>query len=133
MKPNQLIARDALARGGKSLMAGTVAMLGAARAPKPKMNGLERDYAELLEANRQSGVIEWWKFEGMTLKLADDTRYTPDFVVKYAHGGISFHETKGFMRGAARVRLNVAAAMFPFPFYLVKRVDGAWFVTVVNP
>jgi hypothetical protein len=115
--------------------AGSLAAASAVGAPpkrKPKMNGLESRYAAMLEEVRIAGGIEWWKFEGMTLKLADDVRYTPDCVVKVAGGGLEFVETKGFMREAARVRLRVAASMFPFPFYLVREKNGAWLVELVR-
>lgn len=87
---------------------------------KRQMNKLETAYAQLLEAKRACGEISWWKFEPMRLRLADDTYYRPDFAV-VGPDGLSFHETKGFMREAARVRLHVAAEHFPFPFFLVRK------------
>ena len=97
-----------------------------------RMNKLEAAYAQLLDLRKHAGEILWWKFEGMTLKLAGDTRYTPDFSVVTFSGSLNFYETKGFMREAARVRLNVAASMFPFPFYLVRRVKGDWVIERVK-
>jgi hypothetical protein len=83
------------------------------------MNRLERDYAACLESLKRAGVFDWYEFEPMRLRLADGTYYRPDFGV--VRGGIlEFHECKGFMREAARVRLNVAADKFPFPFFLVR-------------
>lgn len=95
------------------------------RERKRGMNGLEKAYASRLETLRQAGEVDWYEFEPMRLKLADDTYYRPDFAV-VANGELSFHETKGHMREAARVRLNVAASKFPFAFYLVKK-DGIGF------
>jgi len=48
------------------------------------------------------------------------------------NGEVEFHETKGFMREAARVRLRVAAEMHPFRFLLVKRAGGEWSVVEVR-
>jgi hypothetical protein len=83
---------------------------------EPDMNGTERKYAQLLELRQKAGEILWWKFEGLTLKLADDTRYTPDFVVMLKDGMIECHETKGHWRDDALVKIKVASAQFPFKF-----------------
>lgn len=90
------------------------------RQRKRGMNGLEKAYAARLETLKQAGEVDWYEFEPMRLKLADDTYYRPDFGVM-RNGILEFHETKGHMREAARVRLNVAASKFPFAFYLVKK------------
>jgi hypothetical protein len=83
------------------------------------MNKTERTYALGLEAARRGGGIVCWMYERFTLKLADDTRYTPDFFVLFPDGGARFVETKGFMRDDARVKLRVAATQFPmFQFRL---------------
>lgn len=96
-----------------------------------RMNGTERAYSVVLEARRQAGELLWWAYEVVTLKLADDTRYTPDFAVMLANGELEMHETKGFMRDDAWVKLKVAAEKFPFRFRLVKREKGAWTERVI--
>jgi hypothetical protein len=88
---------------------------------KGKMTKLERDYAALLELRVRAGEIEWYVFESVTLKLAPDTRYTPDFVVMTADGSLEVHEVKGFMEEAAFVRVKLAASLYPFRFWVVKR------------
>lgn len=90
------------------------------------MNNLEREYASLLDMERQTNRIQWWKYEAVKLRLGDGTFYTPDFMVVSKDGTVEMHETKGFMREAARVRLNTAAEMYPFRFVLVKKVGRAW-------
>ena len=95
------------------------------------MNGLESAYADRLEMLRLAGEIRDWKYEAITLKLAPKTTYTPDFAVVEKDGTLEFHETKGFMREDAHVKLKTAAALFPwFRFVLVtrdsKRDGGAW-------
>jgi hypothetical protein len=80
------------------------------------MNGTERDFAIQLEARKRAGDIREWHFEGITLKLADDCRYTPDFMVVERDWTISFSETKGFWREDAKIKIRVAAKMYPFKF-----------------
>lgn len=87
----------------------------------PKMNGMERKYALLLEARKRAGEVAGYWFEGATFRLGDSARYTPDFLVQLADGTMELHETKGFMREAARVRLQVCARMYPFPVKLIRR------------
>ncbi len=86
----------------------------------PGMNKLEARFADLLEARRKDGLIREWRYEAVTLKLADDTRYTPDFFVVRSDGMVEFYETKGFFREDAAVKIKVAARQFPFRFKLVK-------------
>lgn len=95
------------------------------------MNRTEAEYAGMLEARKAKGEILWWVFEGMTLKLADNTRYTPDFVVMVSDGALEIHEIKGgFIREDGWLKLKVAAGMFPFRFFLcqkrAKKTGGDW-------
>lgn len=87
---------------------------------KGTMTGLEKRWAAALDARQTDGEVEWYGFECATLKLAGDTRYTPDFMVMLADGTLEFHETKGFMEEAAFVRIKVAADKFPFRFVLIR-------------
>lgn len=82
----------------------------------------ERYHAHLLAQVKQ-GRIDRVDYEPVRLRLAEGCWYTPDFRV-IRDGKTEFHETKGFMREAARVRLRVAAELHPYTFYLV-RADGA--------
>ena len=52
------------------------------------------------------------RYEAHTLKLAKDLRYTPDFEILTANGGIWFFETKGFWRDDARAKIKMAAEKF---------------------
>ena len=94
------------------------------------MNGTERDFAIQLEARKRAGDIREWFFEGMTLKLADDCRYTPDFMVIDKDCTILFMETKGFWREDAKIKIKVAAKMYPFKFTAHKKIPikqgGGW-------
>ena len=102
----------------------------------PGMNKTEAEYAGILEARRKKGEIAWWQYEAITLKLADNTRYTPDFVVLLASGELEVHETKGgFIREDGWLKLKIAAGMFPLRFLLcqklAKKDGGGWKVKVV--
>lgn len=94
------------------------------------MNKLEAEYAKLLEAQQHEGKILWWKFEGLKFRLADNTFYTPDFVVMDADGVMEAHETKGFWTDDAKVKIKVAASQYPFKFIAMrkalKRDGGGW-------
>ena len=69
-------------------------------------NKTEQAYENLLEAMRISGDVLWYKFEGMKLRLADNTFYTPDFAVMLSSGQIEMHEVKGFWQDDARVKIK---------------------------
>lgn len=92
----------------------------AGRLPDGVMNKLEESYSHYLEELKQKGDVLWWKFEGMTFKLAKRTTYTPDFNVMLANGQLQMHEVKGFWQGDARVKIKVAADMFPLQFIAIK-------------
>jgi ribosomal protein L39E len=95
-----------------------------------EMNKTEAEYAEVLESQIRDGCTEAYWFESTTLKLAKDTRYTPDFMVMMSDGRIEFHEVKGHWEDDAKVKIKVAAAMFPFRFIAVKKrakKDGGGF------
>lgn len=106
-----------------------------AKLPAPdifaQMNGTEKRRAIELEAMRRTGAIVLWKFEAITLKLADDTRFTPDFFVLHNDGTVEFQETKGWLREDALIKLKVAAALFPFFRFVMltakaKKLGGGW-------
>lgn len=89
-------------------------------------NKTERAYANLLELRRRAGEILWYKFEAIKFRLANNTYYTPDFVVLLANLEIEVHEVKGFWEEDARVKIKVASEMFPFRFFGVQLIDKQW-------
>lgn len=91
-----------------------------------RMNGLERAYAKHLDLRVKYGKVGSYHFESIKFRLADRTWYTPDFAVYLPDGRLECHEVKGFWRDDARVKIKVAAEMFPFRFIGVRRVDGRW-------
>lgn len=95
-----------------------------------QLNKTEQAYADRLRALGQAGQILWYKFEGIKLRLADNTFYTPDFAVLAADGVMELHEVKGFWQDDARAKIKIAAALYPFRFLAVKvkakRDGGGW-------
>ena len=115
-----------------------------AKAQKPRqaierMNKGETLYAGHLEALRAAGVIAGWWFELLSIRLADNTHYRPDFLVMRADGTLEIHEVKGRKKGKdgkadtfwaeedAWLKLKVVAEHSPIPVTVVwPRRDGGW-------
>jgi len=97
-----------------------------------QMNRLEKGYSELLELLKKSGEIVEWMYEPVKLRLAYKTFYTPDFLV-IKKECMEFHETKGFMRDDAAVKLKCAAQIYPwFRFILIKREKQNWIIKEIK-
>lgn len=94
------------------------------------MNRTEAAYASDLERRKISGEVAWFKFEGVKLRLADNTFYSPDFFVMLADGQLEAHEIKGFWRDDARAKIKIAADMYPMRFIALKvkakKDGGGW-------
>ena len=95
-----------------------------------QMNKTETAYDQHLAIQQHAGKILWRKFEGLKLRLADNTFYTPDFAVMAADGVIEVHEVKGFWQDDARAKIKIAADMYPFRFLAIKarakKDGGGW-------
>lgn len=94
------------------------------------MNQTEAEYGALLDLRTGHDDVAWFAFECITLKLAADTRYTPDFLVMRHDGTLECHEIKGHWEDDALVKIKVAAEKFPFRFIsaqkLPKKYGGGW-------
>lgn len=95
-----------------------------------QMNKTESEYARYLDDLMRLGDVIWYKFEGIKFRLADNTFYNPDFAVMLPTGEIEIHEVKGFWEDDAKVKIKVAADLYPFPFIAVSKVHkkdgGGW-------
>jgi len=111
---------------------------------KPRgMNKWEQRFAAELDAQKACGLIEWWAYESVRLKLANGAWYKTDFFVMWNMENEDFHvsmlkptcyEIKGYMREAANVRIKVAADKYRcFKFVIVKWSGGAWVYDEVQP
>lgn len=90
------------------------------------MNRLESRYAARLRVLQAAEEILFWQYESIKLRIAAKTFYTPDFLVVNADGVVELHEVKGFWRDDARVKIKVAAEMFPFAFYAATHAGRDW-------
>lgn len=91
------------------------------------MNGTERAYSLELQRRKDAGEISDFRFHAFTLTIAEPpnakvARWTPDFAVYDNDFVLEFHEVKGFMQDHALVRIKTAAAQYPHPIYVVKRI-----------
>lgn len=116
--PNDASATGKVARGRPRHVAG-------------EMNKTEAAYAEYLVQLQREGEVLWHRFESVKLKLADRTHLTVDFFVMTKNGDLEAHEVKGFWEEDARVKVKVAAAMYPFRFLAVQRAPGGGWKTEV--
>lgn len=98
------------------------------------MNKTEQARAIDLEAMKRAGLIVQWWYEKWTFNLADDLRYTPDFVIQKPDGSLEVEEVKGFWRDDARAKVKMFVALYPFPvraYSLAKnKTSKTWEVEV---
>lgn len=102
------------------------------RLPAGAMNKTEAAYAQHLELRKRDGDVLWVKFEGIKLRLADNTFLTPDFAVMRGDGQIELHDVKGFMTDDANVKMKVAAGIYPFQFFIIRKAKVGWTMTGVS-
>jgi hypothetical protein len=109
----------------------------AKKKPKTRLyaSKLEESYVDYLNALKVAGKILAWRYEPLSLRLADkeigQVWYKPDFLVEYPDGTFTLDEVKGWMRTPDRIRLLVAASRYPwFRFRLVtrNRVKDPWVI-----
>lgn len=103
-----------------------------------ELNRTEAAYQQVLELRKQAGDVLWYRFEGIKLRLADNTFLTPDFAVMTASGEMELHEVKGakaIFEDDAKVKVKVAAEAYPFVFRVAfprpKRDGGGWLIEEV--
>lgn len=106
------------------------AMYALGRLKAGTMNKTEAAYDQNLALLQHAGQILWRRFEGLKLRLADNTFYTPDFAVMDADGVIECHEVKGYWQDDARAKIKIAADQYPFRFFAIKartkKAGGGW-------
>ena len=129
--PKPVVLTPATTDKGPKIPRSVQALAATKGLPKFKSK-LEAGYYAHLQKLQRAGEILDFGYEVEKLRLADGAWYTPDFRVVRLDRTIEFHETKGFMREAARVRLLVAADRHPYRFLLVKKVGGGYETTPIN-
>ena len=91
-----------------------------------KMNKLEQSYSDYLEHLMLAGHIVRYRYEPLKFKLAPNTFYTPDYMVTF-EDRVEIHETKGFWEEDARIKIKMAAELFPeFIFVGVQYKKKEW-------
>ena len=83
---------------------------------RDRMNRLEADYARHLTDRLYLGEVLWFEYQAVKLRLAPRTWYEPDFLVLAMRDGapsLEVHETKGFWEEDARIKIKVAAELYP--------------------
>lgn len=91
------------------------------------MNGWEKKYAHNLDCLLRGSVIQSYRFDCLKLRLAPKTFYDTDFLVVAQNGDVEIHEVKGHWEDDARVKIKVAAEMFPFRFKAITMDrQGNW-------
>lgn len=119
---------------------------GRVRKAKGEMNSQEALFAEKLRQEQREGIVEWWAFESITLRLADRTTWTPDFALLYRDGSLWLIDVKGtaktkagnyipFIEQHTKVKAKVAAEQFPITiavaYRLPKKAGGEWVIEEV--
>lgn len=94
------------------------------------LNKTERARLEYLRMLRMPHLM----IQSVTLKLAFDCRFTPDFSYIDENGRLTLEDVKGFQREDALIKAKVAARLFPFfRFVIVKKVGSGWDMSEVKP
>jgi len=82
---------------------------------------------EVLRPGMMTGDFLWYRFEGVKLRLADNTFLTVDYAVLPKDGVLTMIDVKGgpgvFMEDA-RVKMRVAADTYPFVFQMAWPEKG---------
>ena len=117
---------------------GTQRMQALGRMKTGQMNKTEERFAQMLELERHAGKVQWWKFEGIKLMLAKNTSLTVDFAVLPDTGILTMIDVKGskaMVTDDARVKMKLAAELYPFVFKLAyPRAKGdGWDIEEIVP
>jgi hypothetical protein len=78
------------------------------------MNGLEKRYNAHLQLRFHLGELTDFRFEPLKLRLAPATFFNPDFLLVLPNSTHELHEVKGHWEDDARVKIKVAATLFPW-------------------
>jgi hypothetical protein len=110
--------------------AGQRAAFAKGRLKAGEQNDTEAAYDRHLARLQLDGVIAWYRFEAITLKLAPGASYKVDFFVMLPDGTLEAHEVKGQWHDDARLKIKLAASLFPFRFVAIRTVPksrgGGW-------
>jgi predicted nuclease of restriction endonuclease-like RecB superfamily len=94
------------------------------RLPPAEGNKTEQEYGLRLFSMEHRKEIRCYRYEPVKLKLAKKCFYCPDFFVWENDRTITVHEVKGWWRDDARVKIKVAARLYPMLQFLAVTKDG---------
>jgi len=95
-----------------------------------RLNKTEAAYLEYLKRLN----MPWIGVQSLRLRLANNTTYTPDFIVIDKEGVINAREVKGFWRDDARVKIKVAARLYPWMrFTAATKNKSGWEHEEIKP
>ena len=104
-------------------------------------NKTEAAYEQHLELLKRAGEIDSYSFEGIKLKLADNTFYTPDFLVFANDMTLEIHDVKGtskklrasgikesvpWIEEDAKLKLKIVAKLYPFRVFATFKTPDGW-------
>lgn len=93
-------------------------------------NKTEQRYEdEVLRPHMIVGKVLWYRFEGIKLRLADNTFLTIDYAVLPDNGVLTLVDVKGgqaVIQDDARVKMKVGADLYPFRFQFAYPDGGGW-------
>jgi hypothetical protein len=102
------------------------------RIPAPqKMNKTEAEWMEHL-TRPGDGINVDVRYEPITFRLPSGTRYTPDFMRRWADGKIEFWEVKGpHIHSSASIRAfkEAKSAFLFFDFKFAQKTKDGWVTT----
>jgi len=110
------------------------------RAPGER-NKTEAAYEAHLELLKQAGEIDGYEFEGIKLKLADNTWFICDFIIYAGDGVVELHDVKGttkktltsgkkvhapWIEEDANMKMKIVAERYPFRVFAVFKTPDGW-------
>ncbi|TWT35329.1 hypothetical protein KOR34_02190 [Posidoniimonas corsicana] len=80
------------------------------------MNATEKRFEQnVLWTLKAAGEVKSWRYEAVKFRLANNTFYTPDFMVNRADGLVEFVDVKGSggWEQHTRIKIKVCAEQYP--------------------
>lgn len=130
----KLLPRDA----APATLKGKDRLFALGRLKTGEKNKTEQRYEdEVLRPGSMIGDILWFRFEGIKLRIADNTFLTVDYAVLPLDGILTMVDVKGgqaVIQDDARVKMKVAAEAYPFRFQFAypAKSGGGWTIEGVG-
>jgi hypothetical protein len=127
---------NTIIKAGAAMTAKALPRARGRRRERGGMTGVEKKYEAHLTTLRNMGMIAWFAFESIKLRLADNTFYTCDFAVLRNDGFIELHEVKPatkrdgretyWCEEDAKQKVKVVAELYPFIVCIVYPTSAGW-------